>query len=365
MRTNVICLFLLVAGTSCSAQGQGGAVLSFRGTSDASAAVAVRDDLFVVADDENNTLRIYRWSQPGMPVSSFDLTAFLKADPERPEADIEGAARIGDRIYWITSHGRNSDGKLRPTRYRLFATEIRTQADRASIVPVGRPYADLARRLVAEPALASLGLDRAVRIDDDKKLSKKEREQLAPKARGLNIEGLAAAPDAKTLYIGLRNPTAAEPTTGSARAIMIPLLNGADVVESGSRPRFAAPLLWDLAGLGIRSMEYSLRHKAYFIVAGRRDEGGRFALYRWSGREDEQPIRVRELELAADFTPEALFFFADGERACLLSDDGTIPVQVSGPAECLPGEMLDDGFCPNKFLVNPERKCCRAVEILP
>ena len=44
--------------------------LILRGTSDASAAVAVGRDMFIVADDENNVLRVYKTTQGGLPRAS-------------------------------------------------------------------------------------------------------------------------------------------------------------------------------------------------------------------------------------------------------------------------------------------------------
>ena len=41
------------------------------------------------------------------------------------EADLEGSARVGDLIYWIASHGRDSNGRRQPHRLRFFATPIR------------------------------------------------------------------------------------------------------------------------------------------------------------------------------------------------------------------------------------------------
>src|SRR4051794_8803245 len=76
---------------------------------DASAAVAIGTDLFVGANDEDNTLRIYHSERGGGPVASFPMDDFLGVEPEPPEADIEGAARVGDRIFWIPSHGRNKE----------------------------------------------------------------------------------------------------------------------------------------------------------------------------------------------------------------------------------------------------------------
>ena len=102
--------------------------ITYHGTSDASAATFITEDTFVLADDENNALRIYSTHKPDRPLSSHDMSSFLAVAPDHPEADIEAAAMVGDRIYWITSHGRNRDGKLRPNRYRFFATEIHTSA---------------------------------------------------------------------------------------------------------------------------------------------------------------------------------------------------------------------------------------------
>ena len=52
---------------------------------------------------------------------------------------------------------------------------------------------------------------------------------------------------------------------------MVPLLNPMQVIEKAASPIFGEPILWALAGLGIRAMEYSNFHKAYFIVAGNYD----------------------------------------------------------------------------------------------
>ena len=347
--------------------GPAGDVLVFRGAADASAAVAATDDMFIVADDENNTLRTYSVSKPGPPVGSYDMTEFLGADRQSPEADIEGATMVGRRIYWITSHGRNKDGKVRTSRYRFFATDVSVENGRITIEPAGRPCKTLVLSLVKTQAGRRLGLDKATRFDAPD-LKKKEEKRLAPKEEGLNIEGLCASPDGQVLYIGLRNPRPANKKTGRTEAIVVPLQNPAGVVDRGAAPVFGEPLLWDLGGLGIRSMEYSPFHKAYFIIAGGPDddnEGG-FVLYRWSGKPEENPAMVRKLDLdGSSFSPEALIPFAGSGRLLLLSDDGSIPVKVSGPHECAEGEYRNDGTCPNKFLLDPNKKTFRALWLVP
>ncbi|MHC4069684.1 MAG: DUF3616 domain-containing protein, partial [Planctomycetota bacterium] len=120
----------------------------YYGTSDASAAVAISDKMFVVADDENNVLRVYKTGQTCGPVYSYDLTQFLKVGSKHPEADIEGATVVGETVYWITSHGRNKNGKMRPNRYRFFATKITVQNDNISVEPVGVPCRTLVHSLL-------------------------------------------------------------------------------------------------------------------------------------------------------------------------------------------------------------------------
>ncbi len=344
-----------------------GEVLVFRGASDASAAVAVTEDMFIVGDDENNTLRVYSTNKAGLPVFSYDMTESLGVDRESPEADIEGATVIGRRIYWITSHGRNKDGKVRPSRYRFFATDVSVENGHVTIAPAGRPCKTLVHSLVETEAGRRLGLDKATRFDAAG-LKKKEEKRLAPKEDGLNIEGLCASPDGQMLYIGLRNPRPTNRLTRRAEAIVVPLQNPGGLVERGEAPLFGEPLLWDLAGLGIRSMEYSPFHKAYFIIAGGpddEDEHG-FVLYHWSGKPEEKPAPVRQLDLGQrQFSPEALIPFAGSGRLLLLSDDGSIPIKVAGPHECAEGQYRKDGTCPNKFLLDPNKKTFRATWLVP
>ena len=86
--------------------------LLFRGACDSSAACALDADTLVVADDENNILRTYSLSKPGMPLAEFPMERFLKTNVDKhPEADFEACTRVGDRIYWIASHGRSKKGK--------------------------------------------------------------------------------------------------------------------------------------------------------------------------------------------------------------------------------------------------------------
>lgn len=370
--TLLFVLMCVVMGQS-SFGDSAGEVLLYRGASDASAAVAVSKEMFVVADDEDNILKVYKTNQTHLPVFSYDLTRFLDIEPQHPEADIEGATRIGDRIYWITSHGRNRNGKIRPNRYRFFATKVKVQGENITISPVGTPCRTLIRSLIKTESMRQLQLERVARLGATN-LSEKERKNLAPKESGLNIESLCASADGKIIYIGFRNPRP------HSKALVVPLSNPENVIEKKNPPIFAPPLLWDLGGYGIRSMEYSHLHKVYFIIAGAHNEKPGFAIYRWSGDKNSQPVRVQshtqmpfcainqsteEVLDKSNFTPEALIIFNASAKFLLLSDDGSLPVGVPDPSECLPGRLNNNGTCLNKHLTDPNKKCFKAVWFRP
>jgi len=335
-------------------------ILTYYGAGDASAAVAVGKEMFIVADDENNVLRVYKTNHPYLPVFSYDLTEFLNIEPEYPEADIEGATMVGDRIYWITSHGRNRDGKIRPNRYRFFATSVEVQNQDITIRPVGIPCKTLIHKLVKTATMRHLGLERAVRFDAI------NLKKLAPKEQGLNIEGLCASPDGKIMYIGFRNPRPVNRKTRRAEALLIPLDNAKQVIEGAQEPIFGEPILWDLKGCGIRSMEYSHFHKAYFIIAGPHNEESIFALYRWSGEKGTPPSLVQGIDTdKRNFSPEVLVTFETCAGFLILSDDGSLAIDVSDASECMEGKLRSDGKCLNKHLTNPEKKHFRGIWLKP
>src|SRR6266511_4000817 len=280
----------------------------FSGMCDASAAVALSDKLFVVASDEDNILRVYKWDQPGPPVEVMDFSAFLQVDSKSPETDLEGAARIGNRIYWITSHGRNQNGRRRLSRERFFATELREEHGRVRLEPLGRPYKNLLRDLIDEPRLKPFRLAEASR--------------LAPKLpKAFNIEGLCSTPEGQ-LLIGFRNPIP------QARALLVPLVNPAEV-SSGRRARFGDPILLDLGGLGIR--EVAQHEGRYLIIAGHFDGGGKVRLYEWDGR-SPHANQLKDLHFGK-FNAEAVVFYPDlgWKEFQILSDDGA---QLVGGKRC-------------------------------
>lgn len=277
-------------------------IIRHTGMCDASAAVPLGSNLFAVANDEDNTLRIFKRDKSGEAIYSLDLSSFLQIDPKHPEADIEGATLIKNRIYWITSHGANKEGKERPNRHRFFATDIETSGDKINLKPAGLPFRDLVRTLEDSADLKEYQLGKAANNAPESK-------------NGLNIEGLTKTPQGN-LLIGFRSPVP------EGKALLIPFENPQGVIAGNEKPKLGRPILLALNGLGIRSIEYSDASKAYFIIAGPYDDNGSFQLYQWSGNPSEAPELIKH-----DFRglhPEALVVYPKKKtKIQILSDDGS------------------------------------------
>jgi len=307
-----------------------GGELTFTGMCDASAAVPLSETLFAVADDEDNVLRVYDATRGGPPLWSVDISERLglesrpRKDPTKPpkpppETDIEAATRLGDRALWVTSHGRNSAGKLKAERLRLFATTAPAQPSRIEVV--GAPYENLLADLLADARFSSFDLAAAA-------------ERAPKEPGGFNIEGLTERA-AGGVFIGFRNPTP------GGKALLVVLLNPLEVIQ-GQAARLGEPVLLDLGGLGVRSLSWW--RGRYLIVAGHYADAMPSRLYGWDGQgtpEWLEGLEFQRLNPEGFFTPESL------DRIMLLSDDGS--VEIDG-VEC-------------KRLKDPSRKRFRGLWI--
>lgn len=291
--------------TSClvalnASGGKLGEPVVFTGTCDASAALGLSGDLFVVANDEDNLLRFYRFSQPGPPVQSFDLKPLLTTKRKAPETDMEGAARLGENVFFITSHGRNSTGKPAPARHRFFALSLTETNGLTTVRAVGQAYTNL----VAD--LAHDGKYQAFELAD--------AAGLAPKAPGgFNIEALAATPEG-ALLIGFRSPIP------RGRALIATLRNPNAVIV-GQPPEFGEPLLLNLGGLGLRDI--CATTNGYYLLAGPADGDVESQLYFWAGG-DNPPRLIPDARFSKS-NPEGICYldFGNGSDYLILSDDGT------------------------------------------
>jgi hypothetical protein len=302
--------------------------LLFTGMCDASAAVPLDERRFVVADDEDNVLRAYDSRAPGAPLWKVDVSQAIgiapkpgKAERGAPEADIEAATRIGSLSFWMTSHGRNSSGKPKPERLRLFAASV--PAPDAPLVVTGRPYEHLLDDLLADARLSRFGL--------------REAAERAPKAPGgLNLEGMTARSEGG-VWIGFRNPIP------GGQALLVPLLNPEEIVRD-ARAELGEPRLLDLGGLGVRAI--SQRAGRYLILAGRFDSAAGARLYTWDGGSQ---LKLDARDQLGGLNPEGFFTPMSGNDVLVLSDDGSL--QIDG-TEC-------------KRLRDPAKKRFRARWITP
>ena len=309
-------------------------LVSHKGLCNASAGLRFGEGMFVVADNENaapTLLHLYKAGQggPELAVGRIAKEAVAQVADGSLEMDLEGAARLGPLVYWIGSHsageangpgegnGPGAAGAPRPNRQRLFATRLGLESGdkgkgvAVTVEPVGRPYQTLLADLEADPRYAPFGLDQAAKLPGKAK-------------DGLNIEGLAATPNGQ-LLIGFRNPLP------QGKALVAPLTNPGAVL-AGEAARFGEPVLLELGGLGIRSLE--MVNGSLLIVAGPSGPGNPkdgpaipSALYRWNGQFESAPelLRLFGSELGKSlFNPEALF--VEGDSLVLLSDDGKLAI---------------------------------------
>jgi hypothetical protein len=306
----------------------------FIGMCDASAAVPLSPHTFAVADDEDNVLRVYDADRGGVALYERDISAGIGIPGKRPkkpggqpkpppEADIEAATRHGEIALWMTSHSRSSKGKRRPERLRFFATSLPIGGHGLRVI--GRPYAGLIDDVGADPRYASFGL-----------LDAADRAPKTPE--GLNIEGMTARPEGGVL-IGLRAPTP------GGRALLFALENPERVIE-GQPPRIGAPILLELAGLGVRSLSYW--HGRYLVAAGDWGEGKTSRLFSWDGSAEHA------VPLPNDFThfnPEGFFTPEDRDQFMVLSDDGT---EASGGDKCKDREDPSDRRFRGRWVTLPD-----------
>lgn len=308
----------------------------FQEVCDASGAVSLGADFFLLVDNNSNILRAYQFGT-SEPVTSRDLTTFLGIE-EGKEADIEATARVGGLVYFITSHGLNSEAKPREQRLRVFAQRV-SDEDPGKLTDFGNPYVLLLQRMMAKPEYQTRLQPVA---------------SLAPEEGGINIEGLAEGP-AGSLYAGFRSPATAD------TAIVMPILNPKQMLEAAphltvgekakdrlkhandaaTQVELGDPITFTtLGGLGIRSMEKI--GDGYLIIAGPPGHGSNFKLFSWTGKVGEQPAEVpdRELTFADDLMvkPEVIFKRQNG-NLYIVSDDGDLIKKQNNDVKC---EDLDN-----------------------
>jgi hypothetical protein len=296
---------------------------SYFGISNPSGAVALNRNQFIVADDEDNRLRIYNKDLLENPIQVIELSQIFKnqiEDGQDKEIDLESAAEIQGNYFWIGSHSTSKKGEFRSARHALFAISLHPSGKgEFKVAPEGNVYTNLIDDLC-----------------DDSRFDRyqfRQAKNIQPKQiGGLNIEGLAATPE-HTLILGFRNPLIGGKIKQSrqikGKALIVELLNPFEVIH-GVKGRFGDPVELDLDGFGIREITWRKKQK-YMIIAGPYHDNlptedwpqEVFQIYQWSMK-SKKLDKLDKLDLTG-FNAEALFFYPeDDDTIQLLSDDGKL-----------------------------------------
>ena len=266
------------------------------GTADASTAQMMDDNLMIVADDENQALRLYNRQNSGLPLNSFNFTSTLGltdiSGGNPREVDIEASAKVGNRIYWMGSHSNASSGNSRPNRSRFFATDITGTENATTLSYVGR-YDNLKTELLSWDANNGHGL--GINFLGLAASSAAGKAPEAVDGSGFNIEGFEIAPNHTTAYICFRAPL--QTMTTRTKALIIPLTNFTDLISSNptsTTATFGTPIQLDLGGRAIREIKKNASGE-YLIIAGPHDgftgtAPKDFRFFTWTGNPNDAPI---------------------------------------------------------------------------
>ena len=293
---------------------------------DGSLGVMIDATHFLDGNDEEQGMRIYTRGANGNPLKTIDISSMIGLSTG-DEADFEDAARIGNRVYVIESHGRNKDGELDRARYRFFGMDVAGTSPSITLTVPGYSTKLLDQMLVAAN-WATPNTTVIATLTAKSNLGTSTDASLAPLAGGTNIEGLAWAPTTarpNQLLIGFRSPAQ------GASAIVVSLLNAPDVL-TGATAQFGEAALLDLGGLGIRAMAWSPPHNAVLLIAGPRDDSaGPFRLFKWSGAPADAPVVVQDITgVPSSSAPEAIVTYPNTRDVQILFDQGDH--DVSGDA---------------------------------
>lgn len=293
------------------------AIATYQQTADGSAAVWAGDH-FINFDDETNIARLFKAGTGSAPVKKWDLTSSLGLSKE---ADFEDAARIGNDVLLITSHGRNKDGELKTDRYRFARLSITGSGATTNLSVTGYTKNLLQNMLDSsnwqQPDTTIINL-----LKQRTQLETATVASLAPKVDGFNIEGIAQLPGSTTrVAIGLRNPLI------NNQAIVITLENPLEAA-TGATPVFGQAIRLDLAGYGVRGMAWSATDNVIYILAGHinSDPEANFFLYRWDGLPTSAAEYLGAYQHSSGGSLEAILPHAGTKTLRILVDEGAVLV---------------------------------------
>jgi len=282
----------------------------------------------VVADNELPSLALYplepqsdkvhrpaliAGTSPAYAVDDLEAMTVLPWDPN-------GDGKPGPVYHVLAgSCSRTKKGKVVAEREALLA--VRIEADGkftpAAEVKFNRTLRAQLRALGGEHEAEPWGM--VLRDSVWKQGAGAESQDTAlAGAAGLNIEGLSVSKDGRSLLLGLRSPLV------QGRALVIPVTNAVAALGlGGSDPQPIAagePVLLDLGGLGIRSIEWDAERKAYLIAAGDAGDAKVFRYYTWTGEAAATPVKVKAPGAITRLQPEGIAPVPGRKQAAVVMD---------------------------------------------
>jgi hypothetical protein len=251
--------------------------------------------VLIVEDEPSRALSIVQFNSDKIPVEDPSIDKKLIHAFDQKLSDLEAVTM--DRhgyIYTTTSHSVNHKGKRKNQREKIFRFKIRDNS--ATEISVYTGLID---------SLLSLNIFQNSAMGD------------------INIEAMGFDRDGENLLLGLRSPLV------DGKSVIIVIENPVEVFEKEVPLRLAqSPILLDLNGGGIRSLEYDPGLNAYLIINEIEGEDGKkqSRLWLWSGNKDKNPIQVTSDKIARLKNIESIapITINGVDQLLLVSDDGNL-----------------------------------------
>ena len=242
----------------------------FKGVYEPSAVQQLPDGRLLIAEDEpNHAFSILSIDKSEQLIEDESLDTRIITGFKRRLNDLEALARDDEGfIYALTSHSRNKKGQRSPDREHMLRFKIQN----GEVLGL-TSYDDLTQVLETDTKLHDLI---------------RERTNAEVSFEEINIEGMAFDPVKKRLVLGFRDPEF------NNMALVAFISNPKEVFEHKAKPEFDEVAVIDIAGGGIRSLNYDPILKTYIIANEVKDEAGeRFSqLWTWSGKHSDEPQKI-------------------------------------------------------------------------
>ncbi len=292
---------VLPAGKNTGKQNANG-ISAFNHIYEPSAAQQLPDGRILVAEDESN--RAFRLLDPlpnGTLAENQPATDELAGSMQVELNDLESlAADRQGNLYAATSYSTNEAGKRHPSREHL----VRFKIDGNRI-----------QNLLEAPNIK----DALLNAQDIRQAILEKTGQNADFQK-LNIEGMTYDTKHNRLLLGIREPLA------GGKSIIIVILNPNEMFEHQAQPQFAPPILLDLGGTGIRSLDYYAAADTYIVADSARDARDHAypRLWRWDGQPQSTPqlLNVPALTELKNAEASGIINFQGKPYLVVMSDEG-------------------------------------------